>query len=310
MMSLDAAARALGGIVCNGQILCPGPGHTKRDRSLSVWIDTNALSGIRVHSHAGDDWRECRDYVKSRLGIIDQGRSPTRKIERSPIPKARTIDSASRRIERALKLWNQTKSAKSNTLVKIYLATRGLTLPPRADEVLRFDPEHPFRLEDGTTIRLPAMVTLYRDIVSNKPVAIHRTALKADGSDKADMPDGSNSKKMLGPVKGAAIKLDDDASVALGITIGEGIETCLAARQLGFQPCWASGSSGAIETFPILTGVEALTILCEDDDTGANERAVAKCSNRWLAAGREVLTVKPIHGGDANDALERLTQNG
>ena len=42
-------------------------------------------------------------------------------------------------------------------------------------------------------------------------------------------------RKFLGPVAGAAIKLDADEDVLGGLHIGEGIETCLAARMLGTQ---------------------------------------------------------------------------
>ena len=56
-----------------------------------------------------------------------------------------------------------------------------------------------------------------------------------------------------------AIKLDADENVEQGLHIGEGIETCLAGRQLDFKPCWALGSAGAIRGFPVLSGIEALT---------------------------------------------------
>jgi hypothetical protein len=56
----------------------------------------------------------------------------------------------------------------------------------------------------------------------------------------------------------------------------------------GFAPAWALGSAGGIRTFPVLSGIEALTILAETDDSGANEHAIRKCFSRWSAAGREV----------------------
>jgi putative DNA primase/helicase len=65
MMSLRELARALGGEVSGGEVLCPGPGHGATDRSLSVLITG---SDFVVHSFAGDDWRVCKDYVRSRLG--------------------------------------------------------------------------------------------------------------------------------------------------------------------------------------------------------------------------------------------------
>src|ERR1700674_442860 len=46
----------------------PGPGHSPNDRSLSIKV--NSRSGqIIVCSHAGDDWRLCKDYVLERLGL-------------------------------------------------------------------------------------------------------------------------------------------------------------------------------------------------------------------------------------------------
>ena len=66
---LRAIARALGGEVVGRQVVAPGPGHSPRDRSLSVTISAAAPEGFLAFSHAGDDFAECRDHVKARLGI-------------------------------------------------------------------------------------------------------------------------------------------------------------------------------------------------------------------------------------------------
>ena len=66
---LRAIARALGGEVVGRQVVAPGPGHSPRDRSLSVTISAAAREGFLAFSHAGDDFAECRDHVKARLGI-------------------------------------------------------------------------------------------------------------------------------------------------------------------------------------------------------------------------------------------------
>jgi hypothetical protein len=65
-----AAARALKGDVSgrNG-VVCPGPGHSRQDRSLSVRLDPGAPDGFVVHSFAGDDPIICKDHVRERLGI-------------------------------------------------------------------------------------------------------------------------------------------------------------------------------------------------------------------------------------------------
>jgi uncharacterized protein DUF5906 len=67
--TLQSWARALGGEVWGEQVLCPGPGHSPHDRSLSVTPSAAAPDGFLVHSFCGDDWQTCRDYVRRRLGM-------------------------------------------------------------------------------------------------------------------------------------------------------------------------------------------------------------------------------------------------
>ena len=64
----EIAAR-LGGEVRSGEVLCPGPGHSAQDRSLSVKPAKDALEGFIVHSFAGDDPIMCRDHVRTKLGL-------------------------------------------------------------------------------------------------------------------------------------------------------------------------------------------------------------------------------------------------
>jgi Toprim domain len=153
--------------------------------------------------------------------------------------------------------------------------------------VLRFHSRCPF----GGELR-PSLLALYRSIIGDEPRAIMRTALTTDAR-KID-------RKALGNVGGAAIKLSDDANVTMALVIGEGLETTLAGMMLGFAPAWAIGSASGIGKFPVLPGIEALTILGEPD--GANDRAISECFARWSAAGREMYRATSMTGGDLNDA--------
>ena len=74
MQNLITIAKALNGGVQGRSILCPGPGHSKGDRSLKIIFPNNAPDGFLVHSFANDDWKDCRDHVKSHLGIYDGNR--------------------------------------------------------------------------------------------------------------------------------------------------------------------------------------------------------------------------------------------
>jgi hypothetical protein len=69
MIDLQSLARALGGKIHGQEILAPGPGHSALDRSLSVKLDADAPDGFIVHSFAGDDPLECRDYVREKAGL-------------------------------------------------------------------------------------------------------------------------------------------------------------------------------------------------------------------------------------------------
>jgi hypothetical protein len=82
---LKAAARALGGDVTNGKILCPGPGHSPKDRSLSVKFSPDAPDGFVVNSFSTDDFGHCRDYVRKKLGL-QAAKGTARKFEVESYP--------------------------------------------------------------------------------------------------------------------------------------------------------------------------------------------------------------------------------
>ena len=74
-LSLDQIARALGGKVTrssNGQqcVLCAGPGHSPKDKSLSITLLSSAPDGFLVHPFSPkDDPIACKDWVRDRLGM-------------------------------------------------------------------------------------------------------------------------------------------------------------------------------------------------------------------------------------------------
>lgn len=70
MIDPQSAAKILNGQRSGkNSILCPGPSHGKRDRSLSVKFDPKYPEGFAVHSFSGDTWQDCRDYVRDQLGL-------------------------------------------------------------------------------------------------------------------------------------------------------------------------------------------------------------------------------------------------
>ncbi|MCI0598594.1 MAG: toprim domain-containing protein [Beijerinckiaceae bacterium] len=201
----------------------------------------------------------------------------------------------------ALALWRVAIDPRG-TLAEKYLKARALELSREAaGEAIRFHPDCPFGFE-----RFPAMVCLVRNILTNEPQGIHRTALAADGT--AIKRDGKTFRLSLGPVAGGAIKLDPDEDVTQGLCIGEGVETCLAGRQMGLRPVWSAVSTGGVANFQVLAGVDGLHIFRENDPSGTSAKDVEKCARRWYEAGREVIIVDPDTGSDLNDELREAAR--
>jgi putative DNA primase/helicase len=255
-----------------------------------VRLSADSPLGFIAFSHCGDDWAACRDYVAGRFGFGRDDWKRDRPLEPRVKPARPAPDDKADKIREALAYWNESGDP-SRTPVKAYLNSRGLHLPDDiAGSVIRFNP------------RIGAMVSLMRNVLTGEPQAVLRTYLDRNGRKRTMFgSDGQELGERLfkGPVGGAAVMLDPLNS---GLHIGEGIETCLAARQIGLTPAWALGSAGEIAKLPALSGVEALTLLRERCPRNAS--ASETCGRRWHAAGREVFNVWPSAGKDLNDTIQ------
>jgi hypothetical protein len=290
MTPLKTYALLLGGIVAGQQVLFSGPGHSKRDRSAALKLSSTAPEGFIVHSFAGDDPLEVRDYVREKLRTA--GFEPTG-LKGGPGTPPPTRDLR----REALKLWEASFDPRE-TCVEAYFHQRKLSLSDRAaGEAVRYHPACPFAGE-----RVPAMVCLVRDIITDQPKAIHRTALDAQGN-KARI--NGHSRLSLGPVAGGAIKFTPDEDVTTCLGIGEGLESTLSlcrTPEYGPSPVWSLISAGGVERFPVLAGIECLWIAVDHDETGLR---VARTAGRlWKKSGAEVfLTTPSTTGTDLNDVL-------
>ena len=56
--------------------------------------------------------------------------------------------------------------------------------------------------------------------------------------------------------------------MTLAVGLVEGVEDGLAVRLSGWAPVWAATWAGAIAKFPVIGGVEQLTIFADRDDAG------------------------------------------
>lgn len=305
-MTAPVIARALDGIVTGrNSVLAPGPGHSRHDRSLAIRIDPTTPEGFLIYSHAGDDWKACRDHVKAVLGLSNQGNS--NHLCRNPYAMQSRRHSAelAQKTRVASALWNQTRPL-CGTLGEIYLVSRlaGAAIPQCVIDAnsIRFHPA-PWMGSTGASRDANcagAVICRMSNPLTGSGTGIHRTFLDPDGM-KID-------RRMLG--RAGVVRLcdpDADGDPMTGLAIGEGLESTLAAMiRYAWAPMWACLNANGIKAFPVLRHVESLTIFADNDIEKAGKRAgndaALACADRWREAGREVAIITPpVEGSDFAD---------
>lgn len=311
MTDIRALASALGGdVVSQNQLTFPGRGHSRRDRSAVLWVVPDAPDGFIVHSHANDDPLALKDYVRSVLGLPGWHPGQEIKADVRIAPPAPQDDAE--RVAKALRIFEEAEN--DHPALQAYLEGRGVKLPPGAlGEAVRFHPRCPW--ENGK--RVAAMVCLVRDIngaaahPAGPPRGVHRTRLLDD--DGRLLLRGENRKRALGPVGGGVIKLSADEDITTCLGVAEGIETALSLRnrpEFGSSPVWSLISAGNLEKFPVLSGIEALHIAVDHDESGRGRQATETLADRWASAGRDVFLIEPSEPGmDLNNLDARGGQS-
>ena len=195
-------------------------------------------------------------------------------------------------LDYAGKIWNDADTLGPEAIE--YFERRGIDInavPNHGD--LRWHPRCPW--EGGTR---PCIVGGYTTAEGNQQRGIWRRPI--DGS----------KPKALGPTTECVIRLWPDDAIETGLVLGEGVETTLAAatnikrRDTLLQPAWAAGSAGGMGRFPVLPGIQALTLLVDNDESRAGRRAADECADRWEADRREVTLLEPKRlGADFNDLV-------
>ena len=242
----------------------------------------------------GCSFVDALDHAAQYVSELRNGHHSSRPASR-PAPRQTVDDDGDdeKRITQALAIWCDARPLRG-TIAEKYLRSRCIEVPAEALEVLRFHPRCPWGI--GTR---QAMVALVRDIITDEPTGIHRTALTVDGR-KLDRP------KLLGPSAGGAIKLSGEDIVG-ELTIAEGIETTLSAMILGFGPAWSVIDAGGIAKFPAMPWIKRLTVIVDNDESGTGQKAAAECLARWKAAGMRARSLMPpTPGQDFNDILVAL----
>jgi hypothetical protein len=234
---------------------------------------------------------EARDYRRARADAAlatNDNPDPRRPAAREALAtndNSDPNDSEQRMLELADRIWRTSSPLPPEAIAYFHRRNIDIGRVPRYGG-LRFHPRCP----------MPCIVGRFTTAISNEPRGIWRRPLTGE------------KPKSLGPMAGCVIRLWPDAAVECGLVLGEGVETVLAAAtRIGHrgtmpQPAWAACTAGNMASFPVLAGIEALTLLVDNDQSGTGQRAAAACTARWLAAGCEVTRLTPNEAAtDFND---------
>jgi Toprim domain len=282
--SIKEIARVLGGEARGNQALVAGPGHSPKDRSLSIKMEPSAPDGFLVYSFAGDDPLACKDYVREKLGLASYTNGCRRhhRIEHAALKPAIDHRSyADQQLKTARWLWAR-KTAPDNSPVENYLrgvrgysgqipATLGFLPPQKAEH-------HPAMIAAFALAGEPEPGLL--SVLDDRVCGVHLTLLKPDGSGKAETP---RNKLTVGPSSGWPIVLAP-LNDLLGLVICEGIETGLSVFEATGCGVWVAGSASRMPALAdrVPPYVDCVTIAGEAD---AGRKGAVRLAERLHARG-------------------------
>ena len=179
----------------------------------------------------------------------------------------------------------------AGTKAETYLAARGLGFLDPAGEVLRCAARRARKNPAGDLEHHPALLALLCDICTGESCGIVNVYLAADGRSRLRDAKG---KTVTGRAKGAVVMLSAFEEPTYGLTVCEGTETGVSLLMANLAPVWCCGGAGNLSAFPLLGGIEALTIAADADEPG--QKAAEAVAARWRKAEREAVIVAPPTG--------------
>lgn len=226
---------------------------------------------------------EAMDWARRWLGLSAGGVELPRQTAPAPKPGKASPDP-----DRWQHPWRAARPIRG-TLAEIYLARRNLHFDDPEARVLRFAARRARKAPgaaDGEFQYLPALLVALSDMRTGLQCGVINTFLLPDGRDRIRDKKGKTTTGRSGD---AVVLLSPFCEPTDGLTICEGTETGIALLMAGLAPVWACG--GLLASFPVIGGIECLTIAADADEPG-NHKAAA-VAPRWCQAGREIAIIKP-----------------
>lgn len=268
----------------------PGPGHSRRDRSVTV-IDGER--GPVFNSFAGQDWRELRRHY---LGEDGPQRPELSQAERARLKVAAEIETA-KKVAAAQAIWASGQLLTPGSIASIYL-TRARGIDPRAFDcsALRW------RWTGKYPELIAAAATLHGEIR-----AVQLTRLQPDGDGKAEI---EVPRVTFGRRRGTAVQImpASPPQDRTALAVAEGLETAMSLTLITGLPCWCSLGKQNFRHVPVPESVGTLIFAADRDKPRPNEKTSEEIATEAAAtfktAKRAALVKMPPPGfGDFNDCL-------
>lgn len=258
------------------RIECPNCGRGGRDKTAGLTIKADGKGVLHCFRCEHVESHHPERGAQPRVARIRSAHKPQ-------------MQKHERLSDRGQRLWSSCRPLGGIALQ--YLQNRRCVIPPE-DGDLRWHPS----LKHPSGYTGPALVALITDVLTKEPLSLHRTWITPTGKAKVAPP-----RLLLGnhQIKDGAIRLWPDEAVTTGLGLAEGIESALSLAH-AMQPVWSTIDAGHLRAFPVLPGVECLTIAVDADLAGY--KASSACGYRWREAGAEVRLLEP-NEGDANDLV-------
>lgn len=291
----DILVRTGGDVYENGRrALIPGPGHSPRDRSLSLEQQADGRIVYFAHCGHGHGHAEIMGYLGLE-GFQAQEVRPTERLRQRSERSDATELARAEKIVICQALWRETRPLQGTLAVK-YLRGRAITFSS-TPAVLRYHPRAPRAYptaEKPNPRRAPAMVAMVQDY-RGQGCGLHLTFLKPDGS-------GHDGRIMLGAIANAAVRL---ATPGEELAIAEGIETAASYMDLQGRPCWSLLSTSQFTHFRPPHGVKRLYVAPDmDDKLGSSLKLSEALVGRFRDC--QVIIDAPPAGTDWNSHARRI----
>lgn len=295
MSRLERIVAACGGLLLDAgtRALIPGPGHSHKDRSVSL-VETED-GRVLIHCFSPkDDWRDVRRALADN-GLLDRDTQMRAHVPQRSSQKIAVQPAQEERLARAQRFWNDSVAIRW-TPATIYLRRRAIPEAFWQTDALRF---HPRMTSLDDRARRPSLIAAISD-ANGMLQGVQVTLLTTHGTAKAAV---ATPRRIIGKLLGGAVRL---APFSDTLVVAEGVESALSASAALGAPAWALLSAHNLSLFEPPERVAHLIVAADNDAAGA--RALFRLRDRLGARMPVQIAPPPLDANDWNEAARRATR--